>query len=208
MNNFIIYEPKEVKAKGISEHDIINKNKLKSYFFEEDYENLELLNQIEIPFDKDELTVLYPGAGADMFFPLIYLEKLFPGIKTINLIFVDIDNNLGSIKYSLDSIGVSFSEYKNSIKFYWKDQLINLNYISQNINQYLQENHSFDIYFEKNFRIMKEQIFGYEDDIIKKLNINGIIISDSGFVDKKLKEIKVPKRLSSYDEMVIAIKKK
>ena len=139
--------------------------------------------------------------------PLNVSLKLFPQIKTANLTFVDEEYNLGLIKTVLDEIGISFAENsKNNIKFYWKDTLINLNFILRKIELHLPNQETVDIYFEKAFRIMRDNIFNYESNILEKIKPNGILISDSGFTKQNLQLIEVPKILSSYQEMIIGIK--
>ena len=197
MNQAIFYEEKQIKAKGLDPNNKINEEKLKSYFFKEDYGNLNLLNNIQIPLDEEEISLLYPGCGVDVLFPLIYLEKLFPQIKTANLTFVDEDYNLGMIKTVLDEIGISFAENnKNNIQFYWKNVLVNLVFIRSKIEHYLKGQESVDVYFEKAFRIMRDHIPNYEDNILKIIKPNGILISDSGFQQQNLQIIEVPKILS------------
>ena len=186
----------------------INEDKLKSYIFKEDYNNLNLLNNIKIPLGKEEISLLYPGCGVDVLFPLIYLEKLFPQIKTANLTFVDSENVFGLIKTVLDDIGISFAENKsnNIVSFHWKNTLINLNFVLNKIESHLPNQEPIDIYFEKAFRIMRDNIPNYENNILNKIKPNGILISDSGFTEQNLKTIEVPKILSSYQEMIIGIK--
>jgi len=208
MNQAIFYEERNVKAKGLNPNNKINEDKLKSYIFTEDYNNLKLLNDINVPFDKEEITLLYPGCGADVLFPLIYLEKLFPTIKTANLNLVDEEYNLGLIKTVLDEIGISFAEdNKNNLQFYWKNTLINLNFIKNKIELHLPNQEPIDIYFEKAFRIMRDNISNYENNILNIIKPNGILISDSGFQQQNLQLIEVPKILSSYREMIIGVKK-
>ena len=208
MNQAIFYEEKKVEAKGLNPKNKINEDKLKSYIFKEDYENLNLLNNINVPLNKEEISLLYPGCGVDILFPLIYLEKLFPQIKTANLIFVDSENVFGTIKTILDEIGIFFAENEqnNSIKFYWKNTFINLNFVKNKIEDHLRNQEPVDIYFEKAFRIMRDNIPNYENYIIEKIKPNGILISDSGFQQQNLKQIEVPKELSSYKEMIIGVK--
>ncbi len=64
---------------------------------------------------------------------------------------------------------------------------------------------TFDIYFERAFRIMRERHPEYEQKIVEKLNRGGILISDSGFQDTTLRKIMVPKELSAYGEMVLGV---
>ncbi len=207
MNNLIILQEKQVKAKGLNSNNKIDEDKLKSYIFKEDYENLSLLNNINIPLNQEEISLLYPGCGADIIFPLIYLEKLFPQIKTANLTFVDSENAFGMIKTILDNIGISFEEKENKyLEFYWKSKLICLNFILNKIELHIPKQQPVDIYFEKAFRIMRDNIPNYENNIFKIIKQNGILISDSGFQQQNLKIIEVPKILSSYQEMIIGIK--
>ncbi|MBT5342156.1 hypothetical protein HOL59_01075, partial [Candidatus Woesearchaeota archaeon] len=153
MNQAIFYEERNVTAKGLDPNNKINEDKLKSYIFKEDYNNLNLLNNIKIPLDKEEISLLYPGCGVDILFPLIYLEKLFPQIKTANLTFVDEEYTFGLIKTVLDEVGISFTEnnLNNYLQFYWKSTLINLNFILKKIEHHLPDQEPVDVYFEKAF---------------------------------------------------------
>ncbi|MBU0460581.1 MAG: hypothetical protein KKH52_03500 [Nanoarchaeota archaeon] len=205
MSNLIFYEDKKVPAQGLNHQNKIDENKLKSYFSFDDYENLNLLDNLP-KFNHQNPTLLYPGCGVDIFFPLIYLEKLFPKVKQAYFIFNDLDLTLGMIKTCLDDVGISFSEENNRINFYWKNILINLEFIYGNIIEILSKINSFDIYFERAFRIMKDALPHYENIIFSKLNQSGLLISDSGFQEQKLKKINVSQDLSLYEEMIIGIK--
>ncbi len=207
MGEIISYQEKKIIAKGLNPKNKINLTKLKTYFFKEDYKNLKLLNSIKIPFQKEELTLLYPGCGADIFFPLVYLEKLFPKVNRANFTFVDLEDNLGIIKTILDEVGINFEEKDNQIKFYWKRKVIHLQFLTQNIEDYLNQPKPIDLYFERAFRIMREQIPEYETKIINLLLPDGILISDAGFEDANLSKIEVPQELSAYREMIMGIKK-
>ncbi len=205
MNNLISLIDKQVKAKGHNEYNKIDQDKLKSFFFNEDYLLLDKLYQVpKLTLPQQRPTLLYPGCGSDIFTPLIYLERLFPELKETNMIFIDTSYTLGLIKTQLDEVGISFSEpSKNNISFYWNNIFIKLKFEEKNIfTIFLPE---FNVYFEKAFRIMKEQDLNYEDKIIQKLTKNGILISDSGF-QQKIKQIPISPELSSYGEMVLGVK--
>jgi hypothetical protein len=207
MSSIIIYESKAIKPKGLNKADIINKEKLLNYFLAGDYEKLSALEAINLSHNKQKISLLYPGSGADAFVPLLYLQKLFPNVKKAKLIFVDYEDNIGLVKTVLDDVGVSFKGRKNKIKFYWENKLIELRFISKRIEDHLQKGKTFDVYFEKAFRLMRDQISGYEDKILSLLNEGGILISDTGFLNKDLEYIDIPRSLSSYEEMVLGIKK-
>ncbi|PIZ50917.1 hypothetical protein COY27_05545 [Candidatus Woesearchaeota archaeon CG_4_10_14_0_2_um_filter_33_13] len=206
MGTMIAYDYRNVKAKGLNKEQVIDEEKLKSYFFDEDFENLALLDKINLNYTFLDVSLLYPGCGADIFFPLIYLEKLFPTITKAKLIFVDSEDNLGLIKTVLDEVGVSFSEKDDYLSFYWKEKLITLHFFTSPIEDYLPNLENFSIYFEKAFRIMRDRIPNYEKKIYSKLNKGGVIISDTGFEEMNLSTVAVPLELSSYGEMIIGIK--
>lgn len=207
MGNLIILEEKPVKAKGLNPDNIINITKLKEYFFEEDYQKLSLLKKIpNVNFPCEKPTLLYPGCGADIFCPLLYLQELFPNVKEANFIFVDEENALGIIKTLLDEVGISFGEDKESIRFYWGKKLIHLEFINQKVQEAFSNLPSYQIYFEKAFRVMREQIPDYEELIFKRLASPGVLISDSGFESLPLEHLEISSELSIYGEMVLGIK--
>ena len=129
MGFLISYEEKKAKAKGLDKSAKPKEEKLKEYFFPDDYHNLSLLSglsKIEYP---ENPTLFYPGCGADILFPLKYVELLFPRLRKVTLILNDIDNNFGIIKTVLDDVGVSFAEKKKSLQFYWNGILVDLQFI-------------------------------------------------------------------------------
>ncbi|MFH1828283.1 MAG: hypothetical protein ABH824_03395 [Nanoarchaeota archaeon] len=218
MPNFISLIERKVNAKGLNKSPP-NEDKLREYFFDDDYQNLKFLKEIpKIKLTKKVPALFYPGCGADILFPLKYIEVIFPEIEEINFIFNDKENSLGLIKTILDDIGIGFSENDsnmdnvgnvnnvNNVSFYWKHLLVNLKFTTGNIFNLLSTLPAFDIYFERAFRIMKDDYPSYEQEVYNKLNTEGILISDSGFQEQKLKLIKVPKILSSYGEMIVGVK--
>ncbi|MFH1682356.1 MAG: hypothetical protein ABIA37_01025 [Candidatus Woesearchaeota archaeon] len=205
MPNLIIFDDKEIQAKGLDKNNRVDKDKLKNYLFDDDLERLELLNKInKLKSAKENPLLFYPGCGSDILFPLFYLERLFPEVKEINLVLVDEMDCSGIIKTILDDVGISFSEEKEQIRFYYNSVLINLTFIVDDV--FKMDLPVFDIYFEKAFRIIKEGQKGYERKIFEQLSSGGIIISDSGFQGLKLDYLLVPKNLSSYNKMCIGIK--
>jgi len=215
MGNLIILEDRNVKAKGLDSGNNIDLEKLKSYFFDEDYANLELLDNVQ-KFNRSEtLNWFYPGCGTDILFPLMYLDRLFPNVEEVKFTFLDTDNFLGMIKTILDEIGVTFSEVGekdgngsyNEIKFHWNGKLVNLNFVRENAFTYFENANSYDVYFERAFRIMRDKEFDYELLVLSRLKNNGVLISDSGFLGRELEYIEVPLDLSSYGEMVLGKKK-
>jgi|SRR3989344_3624668 len=199
----ISIEERNVKPKGLKQTNI-DETKVKSFFFDDDYALLNHLNNLQIPLKEESPTLFYPGCGADIFFPLIYIEKLFPQIKSITCIFVDREYCLNLLLTQLDDVNVSFAKKKNKVQFYWKHLHVTLEFIQADV--FTMQLPSFDIYFERAFRIMKSEHPDFELNIHASLNPNGIIISDNGFQHVQLKRIDVPKELSGYKEMIIAVK--
>lgn len=208
--NLIVLEEREVKAKGLNPQNKVDEEKLKGYFFDEDYEKLKLLKEIpKLNLNFEHPTIFYPGCGADIFYPLHYLE-LFPKMREVSFLFVDENDSFGLIKTQLDDVGISFKGKKNKIKFYWKDKLVNLEFIKDDVKKAFPKIPQYHIYFEKAFRIMREHIPYYEQGVFDKLADGGIIISDSGFEEieaEKLERIPVPLELSSYGEMMMGRKR-
>mgnify|MGYP000451073094 CR=1 FL=1 len=129
--------------------------------------------------------------------------------QKIHFLFNDVDNNMRMIKTILDDIKISFEEKKehNALRFYWKNILVTLTFMQGNIFNTFDSIPEYDIYFERAFRIMKEETSSdFESKIIDKLNQGGLIISDSGFKSIPLKKIEISANLSVYKEMVIGLK--
>ncbi|MBI2112509.1 hypothetical protein HYT52_03175 [Candidatus Woesearchaeota archaeon] len=204
MGNLVIYSSRKVIPKGLSKDYLLDPEKLEEYFFDGDKEKLALVD-FTLPLSVSEPVLFYPACGVDILYPLFFIEKVFPSLRSIHLIFNDIDPNLGVIKTILDDVGISFSEHQGKTSFYWKDCFVKLEFILGNV--FTMELPHFDIYFERAFRIMKEQDLRYEWGIYERLNPNGILISDSGFERFYLERIKVSPDISSYGEMVVGKKK-
>lgn len=208
MGFVISYEERAVKAKGLNKLAKPKEEKVQEYLFPDEYQNLALLTDIPRMKYPEHPVLLYPGCGADILMPLKYIEILFPRLRNITFIFNDLDNNFGLIKTVLDDVGVTFKEKKNFLQFYWNGILVDLRFIQGNIFQTLHQIPAFDIYFERAFRIMKDNHEDYENQVYQKLNPSGILISDSGFQHVPFEKVEVSQKLSSYKEMIIGIKNK
>jgi len=207
MGNLIVLEEREVKAKGLNKEHKIDFEKVNEYLFDEDIPRLELLSTLPKPKLKVKVpTLFYPGCGTDVLFPLFYVRELWD-IEEANFIFLDELNSLTMIKSILDDIGISFSEDKERISFYYDKILIHLKFIHSKIQTQMNFLPKHDIYFERAFRIMRDNIPEYEQKIIAALSNGGVLISDTGFENLPLEYLDVPKQLSSYGEMVMAVKK-
>ena len=208
MGKVLTFAARDILAGGLNKSAWPKEEEIQRYFFDDDYHNLKLLKKI-LPLNSptEKPILLYPGCGDDVLFPLYYLDYLFPGVKEAHFILVDVDSSLNIIKTVLDDVGVTFSEKKKSISFYWRNKLIHLKLVEDNIFELIQTLPTFDIYFEKAFRIMKDDFPEYENEVCAKLRPGGILISDSGFQNVSLDKIAVPNELSVYNEMIIGIKR-
>jgi hypothetical protein len=207
MGFVISYEERPVQAKGLNKLAKPKEEKIQEYLFPDEYQNLILLADIPRMKYPEHPLLFYPGCGADILMPLKYSEILFPRLRHITFLFNDVDHNLGLIKTILDDVGVTFKEKKNFLQFYWNGILVDLRFIQGNIFQNLHQVPAFDIYFERAFRIMKDDHPSYEEQIYLKLKPNGILISDSGFQQLPLEKVDVSQQLSSYKEMIIGVKR-
>ncbi len=204
VDNLIIYEEREIKPTGARKGSFPDERKIKEYLFEDEFSALTAL--VAVPFAKNSASFLYPGCGADVLFPLLYMERLFPQLKEAELTLVDTQDNQKLIETVLDDIGLPFSRKKNKLHFYWKETFVIISFVVDNIFGIIGSLPTFDIYFERAFRIMKDAHPDYEQKIVEKLSPGGILISDSGFQGAKLRKIEVPPELSKYGEMVVGRK--
>jgi len=205
MGNLIVFIPRLVQAKGASASKAIRQEMLQDYLLDSDAEKVSLVD-LQLPLSCSSPTLFYPGCGADIIYLMLFLEKAFPALQKISLVLNDVENNMGMIKTILDDIGITFSEAgKDNIHFYWNSISVNLQFLVG--NAFLMDLPAFDIYFERAFRIMKSEDLGYESRIYKRLNGNGILISDSGFVNVTLEKFPVSSELSSYGEMIVGRKR-
>lgn len=207
MAQVISYEERKFKAKGLDQFSKINEEKLRAYFLDGEYEQLAALDSLpKVSLSSSIPVLFYPGCGVDIFTPLIYLKKMFSSLKRAKLIFNDLDYTLGIHKTCLDEVGISFSEDRNSISFYFQDLLVELIFIQGDMFQLLQDLPEFDIYFERALRILREPYSEFERQVHAKLKSGGVLISDSGYAHLPLKSLAVPLSLSAYREMIIGVK--
>lgn len=210
MNEVIALVPRIVVGKGLQRNHY-DEGKIRPFFFQEEWEKLPLLKQLP-QFPEKEISLLYPGSGADIFWPLYYLEHLFPQLEKAHLLFIDLYDVSDMIKTVLDDVGISFEEKEQKepgrmITFYWKEILVTITFQEGNIFELMSSLPAFNIYFEKAFRIMKEGQGDYEEKIMWKLLPGGLIVSDSGFEKVQLQLFTVPPELSAYGEMVVGGKR-
>ena len=203
MGELLIFMEKKVKPKGLNPRAV--PTHLEKYLFQADYQHLSALTLPTLTLPSQPV-ILYPACGVDIMYLLLFIQKILPSPSLISLMLNDLDHTLGIIKTILDDIGISFAETKKGITFYWHNLLVQADFYPGNIFSLLPELPSFDLYFERAFRIMKEEDPHYESKVFQKLNHQGILISDSGYQDQPLTRISVPAELSSYGEMIVGIK--
>ncbi len=199
----ISYFERKIKPKGVKANYVLNEAKFQEYFFADELNKLSSLNNINVNISEKNPTLFYPGCGVDILTPLLYVKKLFKQ-KKFTFIFLDKEPCLGMIKTVLDDLDVPFSCNREELNFYWKGKFITLRFILGDV--FKKALPKYDIYFEKSFRIMKDQFHGYEEKVVSSLEKGGVIIADSGFQGFPLNYLDVDRDLSSYGEMIMATK--
>ena len=192
---------------GLNKEKLPDRTKLKEYFFDDEFEALQHIPPTVLALTSQNPILLYPGCGTDVLTPLLFVERLFPELMQITLLFMDISNNLNLIKTILHEVNISFAQRGNTVQFYWQALLVTLEFREENIFSHIHTIGSYDIYFEKCFRIMKDQAVGYEREVYDRLSEEGILISDSGFEGLPLERYDFPQELSMYGEMIVGKKK-
>lgn len=204
MANFLNFFPRSIVPRGVQKDPVLSREKVKELIFDDDFEHIQKITPLRHQFLTTP-TLFYPGCGCDILTPLLFIERLFPQLSKINLLFVDVKDNFDLITTILDDINISFSQDQRRISFYWNDFLVSLEFLLEDV--FVMPLPSFDIYFERSFRIMKDIDPQYETKIYNKLNQNGLLISDSGFQNCTIQNIPFPPELSIYQEMIAGIKK-
>lgn len=213
MNNLISLIPRKVQPQGLRKNHY-DEEKIKQFFFQDEWEKRSLLKRLP-SFPDETVSLLYPGSGADLFWPLYYLEHLFPKLKKADLLFIDLYDVKEAIKTMLDDGGLSFREEQGkepeAISFYWKEILVTLTFQEGDIFGMIFplppfNLPPFNLYFERAFRMMKERDVDYEEKIVQKLLPGGLVVSDSGFKNVKMQRFPVPLKLSAYGEMIVGRK--
>ena len=205
MGEVISYVARMIPAQGLNKKALPDQNKIKQYLFQEEYKQLVLLRQLPT-FKHESVSLLYPGCGADILFPMFYLKQLFPQLKKAQLTMIDQYHPADMIKTVLDDLGISFTEENQTIHFYWKKTLMTVFFLEDDIFKIIDRLPAFDVYFERAFRIMKDGHPKYERKIVEKLVSGGLVVSDSGFQGVPLTYYPVPSQLSAYGEMVLGVK--
>ena len=209
MGEFIYLEEREVQARGLNLSAKPQEEKIKKFLLTEEFVRWQKIKELHLSSQLPKQipqTLFYPGCGSDIFFPLAYIYQLFPKLREINFLFVDLVDALGMIKTMLEEAGISFSQKGNKINFYWYNLLVHLQFVVSNAFIFIDRMPPFQVYFERTFRIMKEQDDFFEQNVYEKLSSGGIIISDSGFQQFPLQKIYLPVNLSVYEEMILGIK--
>lgn len=203
---FICTVQRRVEALGATRSSV-SAVSFEKVVFLADIEKLELLSSVVVSVETSVPLLLYAGSGCDVVFPLEYVRLLFPAIKSLSCVFVDVIPQQGLIETVLDDLGISFARDGNVLMFWWGDILVRLRIVTCDVFSFIDTFSGFDIYFERAFRIMKDGQDKYEAEVATRLNTGGVVISDSGFLGVGLDYVIVDPTLSVYGEMVVGKKK-
>ena len=87
MANLISYVARYVKPKGLNPDN--KPQDIDQYLLDDDLKKLDLIKKIP-KIKVGNPTIFYPGCGADILFPLHYLQIFNP--KEVSFVFMDINN--------------------------------------------------------------------------------------------------------------------
>lgn len=176
-------------------------------------------------FGKEHIVLFYPGCGADIINPLLFLDVLvdWRKVKTIGLIYMDVNdvapcfissmlNKIITSKNRLEYI----SDDKARIRFMFKNSRATLTYFLADVLKRPPQI-SFDIYFERAFEIFRAEEGWFIHYVLEHVNDGGLLISDCGFCRQdlfkkngfvELGPEKLPSELGLYKQLKIYKKKK
>ena len=112
MGNLVVYTQRDVKPRGLTKSHLLRKEMVEEYLFLEDLKRLIMLSNHNLALPHQDIRVFYPGCGADILYPLFFLEKLFPSAATIKLLFNDVDQTMPIVAAE----GKSFSRKNRGYK--------------------------------------------------------------------------------------------
>jgi len=208
----------------------LNLEEIKKYLYPEEFNSyLSLMKIFENnKYSKSNITLFYPGCGADVVNPLLFLDILldWKNTRAITLIYADTSSIAPMfIGETVDKI----TGVKNVVKFISEDEAhisftinncrITLVYILADVLQKLPQilDKGFDIYFERAFEIFRADEAMFIRYVLEHVNKNGLLISDCGFCRQDmLKKYgfvdfgpkKLPSELGLYNTLKIYKKEK
>ena len=176
----------------------LNSNFLSDNIYEDVLLAFNKLKQSNIKINKDKITLFYPGCSCDIIRPLLLLDSLC-NFKKADVILSDQFLSPETIAETMSSLtGIKrFRKTKEKHIFRFKNKTIKIIY--KECDSLLEKNlPDFDIYFERAFQLFRKDNDEFIQNIIKRLNKDGLFISDFiDFKNKDLEELKIPKELNS-----------
>ncbi|RMF54537.1 hypothetical protein D6745_04945 [Candidatus Woesearchaeota archaeon] len=201
----------------------LNTKAIKEMIFDYEYANYKILKPLlsDIKFDKEEITMFYPGCGFDSVFPLLYLDILLTKKnKKVDLILNDINISHDLMCKAFQKVtGLNYAKKIGKARYYkkfrllFKDKEIMLHTFESNVLEARPKilSKGIDIYFERGFKIIRESSENFLPFVLKHVRKKGLIIVDQRIDDPNLikefslKEInkKIPKDFGFYKDLTI-----
>lgn len=196
----------------------LNHEKLKQGSFKDEFNTYLRLKEIfkDKKLKKDKIIFFNPGAGGDIINPLLFIDALIE-CKNLEMIFMDprfyysfviealkdvVENFKYKLKLNGNTAQISFrlNRTKCSMVYVGKDAF-------ERIPDEIKK--GFDIYYERAFRLFRDDQNLYMSLIFEKMNKGGLVVTDWGFnkpiIEKGgLKKIEnIPKDFGIYKNLTI-----
>lgn len=179
--------------------DKMSVGEIKKLVYPEEFESYLRLKEAfkNRKFCKEEVTLFYPGCGADVETVLLMLDAIldWEGCRKVSLIYADtVDVAPGFICSTIDRITARknkvdyISDDSAQINFVMNGREITLTYFLSNVLErqpdFLKE--GFDIYYERGFEIFRADEGWFAVYVLNQLKKGGLLVSDCGFCKQDL----------------------
>lgn len=168
----------------------LNHEKLRARSFKDEFNTYLKLKEIfkDQKLKKDRIVLFNPGAGGDVINPLLFVDALTE-CRQLDMFFVDDRFYYQFILQGLEEViddfkyDISVSAGKAVIKFRLNKTKVNLVYLGEDVFKNLPKDieNGFDVYFERAFRLFREDQIRQMSYIFGRLRKGGFVISDWGF---------------------------
>ena len=178
---------------------MLNIEEVKKNLYPEEFEAYLKLKKIFAgkKISRKHIVFFYPGSGADVLNPMLYLDALvdWKSAEAIDFIFVDIDGAAPTFICSmLEKLTgrkpkLKFlSDTKARVTFTFDNTRITLTYILADAVENLPKDArvNFDIYFERAFELFRANAGWFIEFVLGHVSKGGLLISDCGFCRQDL----------------------
>ena len=168
----------------------LNPERLKEGSFKDEYSTyLKLKEQFNgNKLKKDKVVFFNPGAGGDIINPILFIDALIE-CKELELIFFDprfyYQFVIEGLKEIIDNFKykIKLNENKAIINFKYNGTKVNMIYSGTDAFEKIPSEikQGFDVYYERAFRLFRDDQNLYMALVFEKMNSKGLVITDWGF---------------------------